>query len=59
MRTYKELESILRTLRFAETSEHLPELIKRLIVRHYRICTSGSIHLQKSPLFISAKSTLK
>lgn len=29
MSTYKELETILRALRFAETSEHLPELIKK------------------------------
>ncbi|MFZ3580280.1 IS21-like element helper ATPase IstB [Virgibacillus sp. DJP39] len=29
MSTYKELETILRKLRFVETSEHLPELIKK------------------------------
>ncbi|MFB4166203.1 hypothetical protein ACE1TI_21045 [Alteribacillus sp. JSM 102045] len=29
MSTFKELEDILRTLRFAETSENLPELIKK------------------------------
>ncbi|MBY7142476.1 IS21-like element helper ATPase IstB [Virgibacillus sp. NKC19-3] len=29
MSSYKELEAILRTLRFVETSEHLPELIKK------------------------------
>lgn len=29
MSTYKELEEILRTLRFVETSENLPELIKK------------------------------